>query len=47
MPNRDFIDQDLYTPQEEVPRVRMGPGNDPAPAHTDLLGRGRPLRIRP
>lgn len=38
MPNRDFIDQDLYTPREEVPRVRIGPGNDPAPAHADLLG---------
>ena len=38
MPNRDFIDHDLYTPREEVARVRMGPGDEPAPSHPDLLG---------
>ncbi len=38
MPNRDFIDHDLYTPREEIARVKMGPGDEPTPAHADLLG---------
>ena len=44
MPNRDFIDHDLYTPREEVARVRMGPGDEPAPPHAEAMasdvGRG-------
>lgn len=38
MPNRDFIDQDLYAPRDEVPRVKMGPGDEPPPPHADGLG---------
>ncbi|MBM4156284.1 MAG: hypothetical protein FJ221_14835 [Lentisphaerae bacterium] len=37
MPNRDFIDHDLYTPREEIARVKMGPGDEPAPPHAEML----------
>lgn len=38
MPNRDFIDHDLYTPRDEVSRVKLGPGDEPTPPQADLLG---------
>ncbi len=38
MPNRDFIDRDLYAPRDEIPRVKMGPGDEPPPPHVETLG---------
>ena len=44
MPNRDFIDDDLVKPREDLNRIRMGPADEPARAHPDAPAPEGPSR---
>lgn len=40
MPGRDFFDGDLYARREELPRVKMGPADEPPPPEGAPAGEG-------
>jgi len=40
MPGRDFMDHDLYANRTELPKVKLGPGDEPAPPAGAVLQSG-------
>ncbi len=44
MANRDFIDEDLIKPRDEVRRIKMGPGDEPVPPAGDAPPPDGPVR---